>query len=515
MERRPNFLVIMADQHSPHLLGCAGHPVVRTPNLDRLAAQGVRFASAYCPFPLCVPSRMAFVSGQPPEATGARSNGCQLPSDVPTFAHALGAAGYETVLCGRMHFNGPDQHHGFERRLVGDVSRAWPGSSSRNLGHIPTVTTSQVAPAVAIAGPGRAAYEGFDEAVTAAAVDYLRQRQERRNREEPHGRRPFCLVVGLVLPHNPYICARDLFEEYEALVEAPAIPPGYLETLHPAMRLWRQQRGVDTITPQQHRRARAAYYGLTTVLDRNVGRLLEALTESGAAGETAVVYTSDHGDMAGELGLWWKSSMYEGSVGVPLLWSWPGRFVQGRTVTAVTRLLDVAPTLTDLAGAPSLPHATGRSLLPWLRGAQPAAALPDWPDEAYAEMNAALGIPAMRMLRRGPWKLVHFDGYPTPQLFHLEDDPHEVRDLGQDPALAGIRDRLLADALAGWSAPQLEATLARRARDREVLAAWGRALRPPQPAHWTVDPAYNVFPDEPPGEPPDARSDTPPAPANG
>jgi choline-sulfatase len=257
------------------------------------------------------------------------------------------------------------------------------------------------------------------------------------------------------------------------------------------MRIWRERRGVDTLRAEQVRRARAAYYGLTTVMDQNVGRLMDALGETGSGDETAVAYTSDHGDMAGELGLWWKSSMYEGSVGVPLIWSWPGRFHQGRTVSAVTSLLDVAPTLTALAGAPPLPHATGKSLVPWLRGETPA----DWPDEAFAEMNPAMDVPAMRMLRRGPWKLVHYDGYDTPQLFNLAADPQELDDLGADTATATIRDELRADALAGWSAAAMEAALARRARDREVMVAWNRQVRLAEPAHWTVDPAYNIFPD--------------------
>jgi choline-sulfatase len=527
--QRPNFVVIMSDQHSPHVLGCAGDGVVRTPNLDRLAARGVRFSSAYCAFPLCVPSRTVFMTGQPPGATTVWSNGCVLPSDTPTFAHALGAAGYETVLCGRMHFNGPDQHHGFERRLVGDLSRGYAGAPSTNLGHIPSVTTSQVAEAVEISGAGHTAYEGFDAVVTAAAVDFLRQRArplpgrgtgpapprpgraasdaagetEAGAAAAARGGRPFCLVVGLVLPHNPYICAPDLLASYLPHVGVPPVPDGYLDGLHPAMRRWREQRGVGRLAPAAVRRARAAYYGLTTVLDQNVGRILDALAAAGLAEETVVVYTSDHGDMAGELGMWWKSSMYEGSVGVPLIWSWPGRratgdggrdgFPPGRTVRALASLIDVAPTLADLAGAPALPHATGRSLAPWLRGEAPAGR-PAASDEVFAEMNPAMGVPALRMIRRGPWKLVHFDGFDAPQLFNLDDDPQELHDRGSDPALAGPRADLRARALDGWSAAVMEATLARRARDRGVLTAWYRAVRPPDPALWTADPAENVIP---------------------
>jgi choline-sulfatase len=490
---RPNFLVIMADQHSPHVLGCAGDPVVRTPNLDALAARGVRFENTYCAFPLCVPSRMSFMSAQAPSAIRVWSNGCTLASDIPTFAHSLGAAGYETVLCGRMHFNGPDQHRGFTRRLVGDLARSFPGGASRNLGHIPSITTSQVAQSTAIAGRGRTAYEGFDNAVTDAAIDYLRERP-------PDGvsQDPFCLVVGLVLPHNPYICDPALFDEYYDKVGVPSIPPGYEETLHPAMQTWRRRRGVDTLTEAQHRTARAAYYGLTTTHDRNVGRIFGALEASGLADDTVVVYTSDHGDMAGELGMWWKSSMYEGSVGVPLIWSLPDRLhastgaTNGRTLSTLASLIDIGPTLIDLAGAPPLPHAGGRSLLPWLRGETPS----NWVDEVYAEMNAAFDVPPIRMVRQGPWKLVHFHGYETPQLFNLDEDPHELNDRGSDAAVAHIRDALHAKALAGWSAEAMEAALERRARDHAVLVQWTRTQQPHDPTLWTTDPSYNVFPAE-------------------
>ncbi|MFQ6096981.1 MAG: sulfatase-like hydrolase/transferase, partial [Armatimonadota bacterium] len=165
MSSRPNLLVIMSDQHNPHVLGCCGDEVVRTPHLDALAHGGVLFENAYCPSPLCVPSRMSFMTSRHPTDNRAWTNACQLSSDIPTFAHALGAAGYEVVLGGRMHVVGPDQRHGFERRLVGDLGATFPGGRAPDLGHIPRGSTGQSRIAVEVAGPGRTAYQAYDDAV--------------------------------------------------------------------------------------------------------------------------------------------------------------------------------------------------------------------------------------------------------------------------------------------------------------------------------------------------------------
>ena len=165
---QPNLLVIMSDQHNPHIMGCAGNEIVQTPNLDALAQEGVQFGGAYCPYPLCVPARMGFMTGQYPSDVNVWNNGSALSSDVPTFAHALGAAGYETILCGRMHFSGPDQFHGFEKQLYGDCS-GFVASDIR--GHGFDRTTGQTKYAVEVCGHGKAGYEAFDEIVTERAVE--------------------------------------------------------------------------------------------------------------------------------------------------------------------------------------------------------------------------------------------------------------------------------------------------------------------------------------------------------
>jgi len=461
-------------------MGCEGDTVVRTPNLDRLAAGGMLFESCYCPSPICVPSRMSFMTARYPHHNEVWTNGCMLRSDIPTFAHALGAAGYETVLGGRMHFVGLDQRHGFESRLVGPLCSPHLGGRNRAITSELYPGAGQSRPAVEIAGPGRTGYQAYDEAVVDASVEFLRRRAASADR-------PLCLVVGLVMPHCPFICPEDDFDYYMERVTLPDIPDGYFEALHPAMQLWRENRDLDGLSDEQIRRARAGYYGLVTHADGQVGRLLRALDEGGLTENTAVIYTSDHGEGAGEHGLWWKSNFYEPSASVPLIASWPGHIAEGSRAPHVTNLVDLGPTLIDLAGREALPGVDGRSLGPALRSEST-----DWPDETFSEHHPSQGVPAARMVRSGPWKLTHFEGY-RPQLFNIEDDPGEWRDLGQEPEYAEVRRRLLGRVLDGWSAEHMVSTLAERAKTNRVLSAWCRRVKPDCPDQYVAPPEANVY----------------------
>lgn len=459
----PNILIIMTDQHSSHAVGCYGNPVVQTPNLDRLARRGTLFEHAYCQAPLCVPSRMSFLTGQQPSEDRVWLLSDTLPSDVATFAHALGAAGYSTTLIGRMHMNGMDQWHGFEKRLVGDVSSSLLTPNLR-----PGAGQSQ--PGVDIAGPGRTGYEAFDQAVTKAAVDFLRG--------ATGFRRPFCAVVGFVLPHPPYVCSSDEWNYYYHRVHIPTVPPGYFEYLHPAVRAWRKARGLGNgrLPAETIRRARAGYFGLVTEMDRNVGRILDVLEQGGLEKDTCVIYTSDHGEMAGENGMWWKTNFYEGAVTVPLIVSHAGRFPQARRVREVVSLIDVSATLCEMAGTEPMLTGSGKSLMPLLEGSTTR-----WPNEALSELPAiAIGpVPATRMIRKGPWKLVNFNGM-RPQLFNLEKDPHEFRDLGEDPACRQIRGELLAKSRENWSPEDSRKALEYRAQNHALIAKWAKVARPKQ-----------------------------------
>ena len=481
MSDRPNILLIMSDQHNPYVMGCAGDEVVRTPNLDGLASRGVRFENCYCPSPLCVPSRMSFMSARTPSHNQVWTNQCSLSSNAPTFAHSLGAAGYEVVLGGRMHFVGPDQRHGFEQRIGGQISPTYVGSRNRAIPAELFPGAGQSRPAVEISGPGRQGYQAYDEVVTEACVDFLLNKAG--------ADRPFCLVAGFVLPHCPFICPEEEWDYYIDRVTLPEIPAGYFDSLHPAMQLWRRNRGIADVSEDSIRRARAGYYGLVTHIDRLIGELLEAVEETGLAEDTIIIYTSDHGEMAGDHGLWWKSNFYEGSASVPLIASWPGRIPEGARPSHVTNLMDLGPTMIDLAGAEPLPDVDGRSLAPVLRGEDC-----DWTDETFSEHYPSGGVPPTRMIRSGPWKLVHFEGY-RPQLFNVEEDPGEWIDLAESPEHSDIREELHARCLEGWSAAHMQESLAQRGRGNQVLAKWCQAVQPEVPEQWVAGEDDNIYPD--------------------
>ena len=473
-DRRPNILVILSDQHSRNGLGCYGNGLVRTPNLDRLAAEGVRFDAAYCPAPLCVPSRMAFMTSRTPTANRAWNNQHILSSGIPTWAHALGAAEYETALIGRMHFVGSDQRHGFEKRPIGEYSARHPGAPE--LGGprwqaFPPITSGQRRPAVEIAGKGPTSYQWFDEQVAAAARDYFRRKAESDDD------RPFAAVAGFVLPHCPFVAPGELFDYYYPRVDVPQA-----EDRQPATvtRFRRVREILDPPLPEERIRvARAAYFALCEHFDRQVGKVLEGLEQTGLAERTIVIYTSDHGEMAGEHGCWWKSNYYEGSAGVPLIVRGPGVAGAGSVCPDICSLTDLGTTMIDATGAPDLPGVCGRSLWPTLRGERPA----DWPDETFSELvdtrGASPNFPS-RMVRSGRWKLWLYadDERLPPALFDLEADPDELNDLGEDPQYADVREGLLVRLRQGWDPDVVSAAALDLNESHEVIAAWGKAIQP-------------------------------------
>lgn len=465
MPEQPNILLMVSDQHAAQVMGCAGDPLVRTPNLDALAERGTIFDHAHCAAPLCVPSRMTMLTGRHCPEIGVWTNSCYLPSDTPTFAHALGADGYETVLCGRMHFVGPDQRHGFHKRLMGDVTGlTHPGSCMPNMPRKLLSGTGQGYSAVNVAGPGRSAYQAFDEAVLEHAHEWLARRTESDDE------RPFLLTAGFVLPHCPFVARQELYDYYYERIDIPEMPEGYLDNLHPAMKEWRASRGIEELTEEQIRKARAAYYGMVEHFDEVVGGMLRSLEDVGLSDDTIVIYVSDHGESAGRNGLWWKSNFYDHSVGVPMMMAGPG-IPQARR-SEIVSLLDLAPTLSDLAGAPDLPRRAGQSLLPLLRDELSAP----WRDEALSEMvNLGPKYPYPgRMIRRGPWKLIHYEGQ-EPMLFNLDEDPNEFMDRAQDPACSEVRAYLHHRVREGWEPEAALRTLRRHQEGQALLKDWMQA----------------------------------------
>ena len=486
--RRPNLLFLFSDQHAQKIAGCYGDPVALTPNLDRLAARGVIFDQAYCPSPICVPSRMSLLTGRHPYAQECWTNDDGLASDRPTLAHALGAAGYEPALVGRLHSMGPDQLHGYVHREVGDHSPNWIGVPRHDMGAL--ADTNEPDPAsVERSGPGQSAYELKDVDVTAAACTYLGALGARRGDAAD---RPFCLTVGFMLPHPPYVARPEDYVRHAGRVDPPALPAPAPGREHPWLAWWRQNRGLDRVRPDAVLRARTAYYGLVTRLDLFIGEILAALESSGLAEDTLVVYSTDHGDQLGERGLFWKHTFYDESVKVPLILAWPGRLPAGERRAQVVNLVDLTATLLDALGAPPLPHAQGRSFLAAARDGRAA-----WDDETYSEYCTD-AVPAwtggmavqQRMVRRGRWKLVYYHGY-RPQLFDLEADPHELRDLAEDARHGAVRDALVPKVLAGWDPDRIRQRMLERRADKDLVGAWARRMHPPNQYLWEFKPEEN------------------------
>ena len=481
MGEAPNIVILMADQLTAGALPAYGNRVVRTPHIDGLAEGGVVFERAYCNSPLCAPSRGAFMTGRLPSATGIYDNASEFPSQLPTFAHYLRCAGYRTVLAGKMHFCGPDQLHGFEERLTTDIYPAdygWTPDWDRPE-HRPDWYHSM--DSVAQAGPcARTNQLDFDEEVMFAA------RRRLFDVARSDDRRPFCMVVSLTHPHDPFTITEPYWSRYrDDEIEPPRVDVP-LERMDPHSLRLRRACGMDEqpVTAEQVRAARRAYYGAVSYFDDQVGALLATLEAAGLAGNTCTIVLADHGEMLGERGLWYKMSFFEPACRIPLIVHAPGRFEAGRVRRTVS-LVDLLPTLMDIASNGAAPgYATpldGRSLLPHLTGR-------GGHDEALGEYLGEVATAPIVMIRRGRHKFVRSPGDPD-QLYDLESDPDELRDLAagapSDPVLAAFG----AEADRRWSLGALRAEVVASQCRRRLVA---EALRLGAATAWDYQPVRDA-----------------------
>ena len=430
---RPNILLIMSDEHDPAVSGCYGHPVVQTPNLDRLASQGVLFENAYCNNPICVPSRMSFLTGQYASDVNVFDNGSPLASEIPTFAHYLEASGYETTLCGRMHMVGPDRLHGFGRRLFDDMSE-WVhfGQGPARTAEARRGSNSHVTEC----GPGPARWLDYDRTVTDLSERFLRDKAGNSTD------RPWCLVASFMYPHFPLYTPQEYYDLYPTdRIDLPELGSETLESQHPAIRQLRYFfRNEEPLPDETTRTALASYFALVTLTDEHVGRLLQVVDGSPLHDNTVVIYLSDHGEMAGQHGIWQKQCFYESSVRVPLVFRGP-QMAEGARVSQNVSLVDVMPTLLDLAETPIPNGLRGRSLLPSLRG----DTVPE--DVVVAEYHAQGMLSAGYMAKKGNFKYNYYVDLPA-QLFDLAADPNELTDLAGQPGWSTVETDLHQELLA-------------------------------------------------------------------
>lgn len=471
--QQPNIILVVSDQHRGDFMGNAGNAVVRTPNMDKLAADGISFTNNYCNSPLCVPSRMSMMTGRYPCHTGVFGNEDCLRSDMPTFAHALSLGGYETVLCGRMHFVGADQRHGFQQRLVGDITPSYSGGPKTDYGMLAGTTDSSFL-SIELAGQGDNPVLRYDEKVTAACEQFLHERSQAQQEK------PFLLTVGLYGPHNPYTSTKDEYENALMAMEAhDRVIPADREP-HPWIKETIDSTGLNAMTDEQLMESRAHYIGLVNLLDQYIGRIVTAAEK--LQEDTILVYVSDHGDMAGDHGLFWKRVFYEGSAKVPMIW-YPVvqktadlSFAKGRRINFASSLVDLAPTLVSLSGSPALPYQDGTDLTPLLLDKLDSNDFEMWYERpAFSELISPNKAPA-RMIRYQDYKLIYYHGYSHPQLFNLREDPDELHDLSQVAGYEDLRDELQHKVLQHWDAEQLISERDYKRPDLDYMKRWGETV---------------------------------------
>ena len=460
----PNILLVMADQLAPHHTGTYGHSLVKTPRMDELAERGMRFDASYCHSPLCAPARFSFLSGQSISAIGAWDNASEFPASVPTLAHYLRLAGYRTSLSGKMHFVGPDQLHGFEERLTTDIYPAdfawtpnWDKSDERIDKWYHGMDTLQEAGQAAIT------YQlEYDEEVGFAAkrrlFDFARDADKR----------PFFMCASFIHPHDPYVARPEWWDLYNHDdIDMP--DEGNLGALDPHAKRIRHAIQADSVgyTEEQVRNSRHGYYANTSYFDNWIGQLVDTLEETHQLDNTVIMVTSDHGDMLGDRGNWFKMSFYERSARVPLILAGPG--VANGVATNANSHLDLLPTLLDIATdggtRPDLgTDLGGRSLWELATGGADEA------DEAFGEYTGEMLSHPMFMIRRGRFKYIHCDSDPA-LLYDLEADPLERQNLAQDPAYSEPSAGFAEEVKQRWDSDNIREQVLASQRARRTLHA--------------------------------------------
>ena len=455
MTRPTNTVLLMSDEHTARLMSCAGHAHVKTPNLDRLAARGTRFANAYTNAPICVPARASFATGRYGHQTRHWDNATPYFGTPESWGHYLQRNGNPVGSIGKLHYRNAEDDIGLDFQQipmhlvegVGDVlgcireplPRRW---KSRDLANG--------------AGKGETSYTAYDRQITDRAVDWITA----RGLETPG--KPWTVFISMVAPHFPLTAPEGFFDLYKDLDLWPRKPAR--DDDHPWLKALRHCFVYDNFDEERTRTALTAYYGLVSFMDANIGRILDALDATGLRDTTRILYASDHGDNMGERGLWGKSNMFEEAVAVPMIMAGPD-VPPGRVCQTPVSLVDVFPTVLQAAGLPveglDVP---GRSLIEIANTADEPARV------VFSEYHAAGAAAGAFMIRKGRWKYIHYVGM-SPQLFDLAADPDELIDLGTSPEHAAVRAELDGDlrAICDPNAVDFQA----RADQAAIVAAHG------------------------------------------
>ncbi|MES2459604.1 MAG: sulfatase-like hydrolase/transferase [Armatimonadota bacterium] len=472
-QRRPqpshaNVVVLLVDEHNPRYASIYGHPTVRTPNLERLAARGTVYDACYAPSPLCRPCRSSFLSGRYVHETQAYNNSSVFatsPRAFPSYGTILDRQGVHTVHIGKADAYAPTRELDFTELDLAEDRRP-PGDTS----------VSRHPLAIRNGGDGSNRAEGYgvrerpfagDDRIVASAIEWLTTTAPKLNAAGT----PWTLVVNINKPHFPHLVTQELWDLYPNGGDLPRYgvnggPNGEgKETAnHPYAQDLRAHFGTASFGEEQIRGLRRGYLGCVTAADRQLGRLLDTLDKTGQTKETVVAYSSDHGEMLGKWGMWWKCSLYEDSARIPLVVAGPGFRAGVRSRTPVT-LLDLQATLFRAVG--------GRRPSDWHGSPLQGLALNDDRRVGFAEYHGHGTRSSGYLIRQGPWKLLYNSDGPH-QLFNLKDDPEELTN--QFSRQPGIAQRLTRE-LRTICDPEKENQRAEAYIRRQSIATAGRPGR--------------------------------------
>lgn len=426
-QRRPNILFVMVDEMRWDAMGCEKHPVVRTPTLDKLAAEGVRFSRAYTVSPVCSPARASAFTGRYAHVHGVTMNGVPAHNGEIFLPSILKHYGYHTAIAGKLHYTPARFGYGFDQ--------FWSFSSegpTPELGYNEYLRKKHGSPAKFPRKPGTCPWpddplgrdvgeflypkEDFEtEWITDRSIEYLRSRKDKQQ--------PWFLFTSYLKPHSPSVEPEPYFSMYDkANFPIPKLPPNAKEA-RAAQRDRAKRHWVDD--EKMVRVMSSKYFGAITHVDDQLARLFAELRRLGMEDNTLILFTADHGNMLGEKGRWFKGIQYEGSSHVPLLWKGPkgARENGGRVINRVVENTDLLPSILETAGIPIPQGVQGRSFLALARGQDP-----NWKNRAYSQLRGGMVVD-------GDWKLIDnsLDGSGEKELYNLAEDPKEERNLARDP----------------------------------------------------------------------------------
>lgn len=431
MKKKRNLLFICSDQHSKYDTGCYGNSVVITPNIDSLARDGTRFEYAYSNNPICVPARACIATGMYSHETGCNDNASPYTGKTESFGHALLRHGITMTTIGKLHYRSVKDNTGFPdqrcplhvRDGIGDIYGLLRDKESTKPGVGQFPYKAKV---------GNATYMEYDEHSTTEAIRYL---DEKRGSDSP-----WALYIGYTFPHFPLMAPEDIWKLYEEK-EIP-MPTAYKyeeRCEHQSCKDHRHYYGMQKqYEDEVVYNARKVYYCMCTHMDRQIGIVLDKLREIGEYENTTIIYTSDHGAMAGNHNMWNKNCMLEAAVSIPMIVAGP-EIPRGKVSDTLVSLVDIYPTVLDSLGIEMTAEEKGRvhgqSLI------EIAAENKTIDRDVFSEYHSTGSYTGGFMLRHGEYKYIYYVGY-KPQLFHVTEDPMDQRDLIDDPEYAGIAEDL-------------------------------------------------------------------------